>query len=175
MTPHTLSSIAAVYGELDDSKAVLDSLKDSLTAAKEIKDSFSRNNALINIVAAYGKLGNSKAALEGLKASLSVAKEIKDPFEFPIIGKGRVLSAIAAAAGDITNPNMRQSILEDTLTVAEAANAGGALAEISYQYAQDGAWGKALHALRRCPDAEKVPALAKILTLWVEKQNPQLQ
>ncbi len=65
---------------------------------------------------------------------------------------------------------MRQFILQDTLAFAEAANANEVLAEFSYQYALNRTWGKALHALRRCDDSNKVLALAKILTLWSEQR-----
>ncbi len=143
-------------------------LKQALALAQEIKNPESRSEALSSIAGAYGELGDSKAALKTLKDSLNVAQQIENS-----AFRSEALRDIAAAAGELTNPNMRQSILEDTLAVAEADHAGEALAEISYQYALHDAWGKALHALRRCLDAEKVPALAKILTLWAKKENPQ--
>ena len=69
---------------------------------------------------------------------------------------------------------MTQAILHDTLLIAEAANASSALEKISVQYAQQYAWGKALRALRNCPESLKVNALTQILTLWTEKTNPKL-
>ena len=58
--------------------------------------------------------------------------------------------------------------------MAEAANASSTLEKISVQYAQQYAWGKALEALRNCPESLKVNALTQILTLWTEKTNPKL-
>ena len=144
-------------------------MKATLSAAQQIDDPSSQSSALSSIAAAYAQLEEAKAAQEGLKATLSAAQQIDDPSS-----QSLALSSIAAAATELTNPNMRHAILHDTLAVAEAANGEEALAEISHQYAQDGAWGKALHALRRCPEYKKVTALARILTLWAEKQNPQL-
>ncbi len=155
-----LSAIAAAYGKLGDTNAAQERLKDLLKAAKEIDDSYSRSEVLSAIAAAYGELGDSNTAQERLKDSLKAAEDIESSYH-----RRKALRAIAAAARQLPNP-MRHVILQDTLAVAEAMNANEALAEISYQYAQNRAWGKALHALRHCDDSNKVPALTKILTEW---------
>ena len=162
-----LGEIASAYGQLGDLKAAEEGLKDSFNAAKEIKDPYYQSEVLNEIASVYGQLEDLKAARETLQHSLNAAKKIDS-------NSDNVLQAIATATGNINNPNIRQSLLQDILPVAEVANANEALAEISYQYALDGLWGKALNALKRCPESEKVPALTNILTLYAEKQKPQL-
>ncbi len=164
-----LSAIAAAYAELGDPQAAQEALKASLSAAQQIDRPYSQSETLSTIAAAATELGDPQAAQEALKASLSAAQQIDDPYS-----QSEALITIAAAATELTNQNMRQAILQDTLAVAEKANREEVLAEISHQYAQYGSWRKALHALRRCPESQKVTALAGILTLWAEKQNPQL-
>ena len=162
-----LSAIAWAYGQLKDYSVAGEGLKESLNAAKEIEDPQYQSLVLRDIASAYKQIGDDSVAQKGLKESLNAAKEMDS-------NSDNFLKAIAAATGNINNPNIRQSILQDTLPIAEANNASSALAEISYQYALDGFWGKALNALKRCRESEKVAALANILSLYAEQQKPQL-
>ncbi|MGK7876845.1 MAG: hypothetical protein AB4426_27220 [Xenococcaceae cyanobacterium] len=112
---------------------------------------------------------DSNQAKAKLSKALAAAEQIDSPDY-----KSWALSAIAQASGQLTNMEVRQAILHDTLSAAEAANASSVLEEIAIQYAQHYAWGKALQALRNCPESVKVTALTQVLTLWAEKKNPQL-
>ena len=103
-----------------------------------------------------------------MKLVLKVIEQ-NDPYS-----QSDALSAIAEASVQTTNIEVTQAILHDTLLIAEAANASSTLEKISVQYAQQYAWGKALGALRNCPELQKVNALTQILKLWAEKTNPKL-
>ena len=166
---NALSDIAKTYAQLEDDLAAREALKDSLKTAIKIDDPVYKSNALSGIARAYAQLEDYLAAAEGLKDTLKAVVEIDYPHY-----KSDHLEAIAVATASFPNSKLKQSILQATLEAAEAANADEALGEISSQYARDNAWGKALNALKRCPDSEKVLALANILTLWAEKENPLL-
>ncbi len=165
---YALSSIATAYAQLEDDLAAEEGLKNTLKAAVKINSEY-KSYALSSIARAYAQLEDDLAAEEGLKDTLKAAVEIDNP-EY----KSYALSSIATATANIPNSRLKQSILQATLEAAEAANADEALGEISSQYARDNAWGKALNALKRCAESEKIAALTNILTLWAEKQNPLL-
>ena len=159
-----LISIAAAYSQLNNPEAAQKTLQDTLKAAQGIKDPYYKSRFLISIATVYLQLKNPEAAEKGLQDIFTVAQEIKDPSD-----KSRILTSIAAATRNLTEPKIRQSILQQILSLTKKIdNPGKILAEISFQYALDSAWGKALHVLKTCPESEKVPALAKILTLWAE-------
>ncbi|MGB7443219.1 MAG: hypothetical protein WA919_19300 [Coleofasciculaceae cyanobacterium] len=135
----------------------------------QIDNPDSKSSALSAIAEAYRQLEDEQKARELLQDTLQAAVQIDEPYY-----KSEALSAIAQAAGQLTNREDRQAIWRDTLEAAEAANAEEALVEIATQYAQEYDWGKALQALRHCPESQKVAAMAKILTLWAEKKNLRL-
>ena len=164
-----LRAIAEVYGQLKDEAAAQEGLKLALQVTEQIKNSYSQYRALRAIAEVYGQLKDEAAAQEVLKLALQVTEQIKDPDS-----QSDALSAIAEASVQTTNIEVTQAILHDTLLIAQAANASSTLEKISVQYAQQYAWGKALRALRNCPESLKVNALTQILTLWAEKTNPKL-
>ena len=184
-----LREIASAYGQFQDKKAVKELLKTFLNVTEKIDEPYNKSLALSSIALIHGQLQETKTAKDILFSSLKLAREIDEPVSHHIIfeltqnspmysfkqyKKSSALSQIASASGNLTNWEIAQEILRDTLSVAEAANASSALKEISSQYAWHDNWGKALRALRNCPESEKIEALAQILTLWAEKKNPQL-
>ena len=121
-----LREIALVYGQIGDDLAAGEGLKESLNAAKEIEDLSYQSRVLREIALVYGQLEDDSVAGQGLKDSLNAAKEIDS-------NRDNLFKDIIAATRNINNPNIRQSILQDILLLAEADNANEALAEISYQ------------------------------------------
>ncbi|MBP0019265.1 MAG: tetratricopeptide repeat protein, partial [Cyanobacteria bacterium SBLK] len=164
-----LIAIASAFGQLQDEEKAAQLLRESLDVTRNIDDPSSQSDVLIAIASAFGQLQDEKEAVNLLQESLKAAKNIYDPSS-----QSSVLREIASASGDLTNWEATQTILRDALSAAEAANAAEALQAIAFQYALHEDWGKALRALRNCPESAKIEALAQILTLWAEKKNPQL-
>ena len=164
-----LSAIVQAYSQLEDQAATQEGLKSILEITEQIDDPSDQSDVLSAIAQAYGQLEDQAAAQEGLKSILEITEQIDDPYN-----QSLALSAIAEASAQTTNIEVAQTILHDTLLIAEAANASSTLEKIAVLYAQQFAWGKALRALRNCPESLKVNALAQILTLWAEKNNPKL-
>ncbi|MEM9274723.1 MAG: tetratricopeptide repeat protein, partial [Cyanobacteria bacterium P01_F01_bin.143] len=164
-----LIGIAQVYGQLKDEAAAQEVLKLALKVTEEIKDSDDQFLALREVSRVYGQLKDKAAAQEILKSALKVTEEIDDSES-----QSLVLREIAEVSAQETNLEVAQAILHDVLLTAETVNDSSILEKIAVQYAQQSAWGKALRALKNCPESLKVSALAQILTLWAEKNNPKL-
>ncbi|NEP02071.1 MAG: hypothetical protein F6K58_26130 [Symploca sp. SIO2E9] len=166
---NALSAIAQASAQLEEQKAAKEFLEQSLQAAQTIEDSHSKSDALSAIAQASAQLEEHKAAKEFLEESLQAAQTIDSPYY-----KSNALSAIVSASAQLQDQKAVKELLQESLQAAEAANASSVLAEIAIQYAQQYNWGKALRALRNCPESERVSAMAKILTLWAEKKNLRL-
>ncbi|MGR3274057.1 nSTAND1 domain-containing NTPase [Acaryochloris marina NIES-2412] len=166
-----LKAIATAYGKSRDPNIAHEGLKTLLAVVEKIGDDPQyKFPVLRDIAEAYGELKDPSVANEGLKTLLAVAEKIDDDPQY----KSTILSAIATAYGNLKPPKLTKEGLRNTLIAAEEANAESVLEEISVKYASLNDWGQSLKALKYCTESQKVKALATILTLWAERNNPKL-
>ncbi|WP_017314558.1 tetratricopeptide repeat protein [Mastigocladopsis repens] len=189
-----LSAIAQAIGKLNQPEIAATLLEGAIasanqiqnSSANQIEDSSSKARALRAIAQAIGKLNQPQKAALLLEKALASANQIQHSTY-----KADALSAIAEAYGKLNQPQKAALLLEKALASAnqiqhsigavnmlstEADRKADALSAIAEAAANLKNWEQALKATQQCPsDNCKVELLAKVLTVHVEQQHPELK
>ncbi len=176
-----LREIAEAYGELNQPQKGITLLQEALTTAQRIDDSpFSpflpspKAQALRAIAQVYGKLNQPEEGIKLLTDALTTARGIDDSHD-----KAQALSAIARGIGELNQPQEGIKLLRDALTTAQGIDSSRykaqALIAIAETQAEFANWGDARRVSNKITiQDEKAMSLAQVLTIWAEKQHPEL-
>ena len=126
------------------------------------------NSAAAEVAVAFAKDGNVQRAGE------IIGNQIDSSYY-----KAQALSAIARGIGELNQPQEGIKLLRDALTTAQGIDSSRykaqALIAIAETQAKFANWGDARRASEKITiQDEKAKSLAQVLTIWAEKQHPEL-
>jgi tetratricopeptide (TPR) repeat protein len=169
-----LSAVAKAAIRLDQQLGNRDAARDVLKAVLQTISTFQdpthKSYVGYTVASTYWQLQDPDTAKQVLADALKTAQTIESDSVKP-----DALSTMAELYGQLEDINTARQILTEALESAEISGEPESLSSIAVTYAKLEDWGEVLRALRRCREEERVSALTEVLTLWAEKQNPELQ
>ncbi|MGK7896001.1 MAG: hypothetical protein AB4372_20900 [Xenococcus sp. (in: cyanobacteria)] len=152
-------------------------VKQALTTANQIDSSSSKVEALRKIIIAISQLNQPQEGITLLKQALTTANQIGSSSS-----KVRILNAIARVFGQLNQPQEGITLLKQALTTANQIDyyyaehyKARALNAIIKVQAQLENWGQARKVSETITiQDDKAISLAQVLTIWIEKQHPEL-
>ena len=169
-----LRAIAEAVSKLNQPQKAAELLDKALASADRIDYSYAKTWALRAIAEAYSKLNQPQKAAQLLDKALTSADRIDSSSN-----KASALRAIAEAYSQLNQPERAADLLEKALASADQIDSSSdkarALRAIAEAQAKLNNWGKARQASEKITiQDDKVKSLAQVLTIWAEKQHPEL-
>jgi tetratricopeptide (TPR) repeat protein len=173
----TLSSIVEVIGKLKQPEKAFELLEKASIASNKIQYPTGKASALSAIATVYFNLKQTDKAVHLLEKSTSTLNQVDGSISLDEVND---LIRLAEAIGKIRQPEklspLFEKIIDFVSQIQDSSYKATALIDITSSEANLTNWVQAYDIASKCPSDEcKVESLSKILTIYAEKQHPELK